>query len=192
MDYRPMVYSLPNPNSENGLSSSGKILIFTWERNQTIFTVFPRVILTPLLSIRKINHLESLKGISLVHQQDFPKVSVYNAGDLGSIPGSGRFPGGGNGNPLQYSCLESPMDGGVWCRLLSMGSQRVRHDWATSLSFFLSSSPWWRGGDRGLGKGHKSWDSPTSEDQALRGCLNSRRMHKTKNTSFPMDFPPSI
>ena len=41
--------------------------------------------------------------------------SVYNAGDLGSIPGSGRFPGEGNGNPLQYSCLENPMDGGAWC-----------------------------------------------------------------------------
>ena len=35
-------------------------------------------------------------------------------GDLGSIPGSGRSPGEGNGNPLQYSCLENPMDGGVW------------------------------------------------------------------------------
>ena len=33
-----------------------------------------------------------------------------NAGDVGSIPGSGRSPGGGNGNPLQYSCLENPMD----------------------------------------------------------------------------------
>ena len=43
------------------------------------------------------------------------KASVYNAGDLGSIPGSGRFPGEGNGNPLQYSCLENPMDGGAWC-----------------------------------------------------------------------------
>ena len=62
------------------------------------------------------------------------KVSVYNAGDLGLIPGSGKFPGEGNGNPLQYSCLENPMDGGAWCRLLSMGSQRVGHDWATSLS----------------------------------------------------------
>ena len=49
------------------------------------------------------------------------KVSVYNVGDLGSISGSGRFPGEGNGNPLQYSCLENPMDGGAWCRLLSMG-----------------------------------------------------------------------
>ena len=39
------------------------------------------------------------------------KVSACNAGDLGSIPGSGRSPGEGNGNPLQYSCLENPMDG---------------------------------------------------------------------------------
>ena len=42
------------------------------------------------------------------------KASVYNAGDLGSIPGSGRSPGEGNGNPLQYYCLENPMDGGAW------------------------------------------------------------------------------
>ena len=38
------------------------------------------------------------------------KESAYNAGDLGSIPGSGRSPGEGNGNPLQCSCLENPMD----------------------------------------------------------------------------------
>ena len=42
------------------------------------------------------------------------KVSACNAGDLGSIPGSGRSPGEGNGNPLQYSCLENLMDGGAW------------------------------------------------------------------------------
>ena len=42
------------------------------------------------------------------------KASAWNAGDLGSIPGSGRSPGEGNGNPLQYSCLENPMDGGAW------------------------------------------------------------------------------
>ena len=41
--------------------------------------------------------------------------SVYNVGDLGSIPGLGRFPGEGNGNPVQYSCLENPMDGEAWC-----------------------------------------------------------------------------
>ena len=39
------------------------------------------------------------------------KASASNVGDLGSIPGSGRFPGEGNVNPLQYSCLENPMDG---------------------------------------------------------------------------------
>ena len=42
------------------------------------------------------------------------KASAYNAGDPGSIPGSGRSPGEGNGNPLQYSCLENPMDGEAW------------------------------------------------------------------------------
>jgi len=42
------------------------------------------------------------------------KVSACNAGDPVSIPGSGRSPGGGNGNPLQYSCLENSMDGGAW------------------------------------------------------------------------------
>ena len=38
------------------------------------------------------------------------KEFAYSAGDVGSIPGSGRFLGGGHGNPLQYSCLENPMD----------------------------------------------------------------------------------
>ena len=57
--------------------------------------------------------------LGIVMITDFPigsdgKASVYNAGDLGSIPGLGRSPGGGNGNPLQYSCLENPMEGGAW------------------------------------------------------------------------------
>ena len=42
------------------------------------------------------------------------KVSAWNAGDPGSIPRLGRSPGEGNGNPLQYSFLESPMEGGAW------------------------------------------------------------------------------
>ena len=50
---------------------------------------------------------------------DFPggsddKVSAYNAGDPGSMPGSGRSPGEGNGDPFQCSCLENPMDRGAW------------------------------------------------------------------------------
>ena len=52
-------------------------------------------------------------------KNDFPggsdgKVSACNAGDPGSIPGLGRSPGEGNGNPLQYSCLENSMDRGTW------------------------------------------------------------------------------
>ena len=53
-----------------------------------------------------------------------------NAGDIrdmGLIPGLGRSLGEGHGNPLQYSCLENPMDKGVW-QSKSIGSQRVRHD----------------------------------------------------------------
>ena len=42
------------------------------------------------------------------------KVSSCNPEDLGSIPGLGRSPGEGHGNPLQYPCLENPMDGGAW------------------------------------------------------------------------------
>ena len=42
------------------------------------------------------------------------KVTACNAGDLGSIPGLGRFPGEGNGSPPQYTCLENPTDGGAW------------------------------------------------------------------------------
>ena len=42
------------------------------------------------------------------------KVSACNEGDLALIPWSGRSPGEGNDNPLQYSCLENPMDGGTW------------------------------------------------------------------------------
>ena len=42
------------------------------------------------------------------------KASAYTVGDPGSIPGLGRYPGEENGNPLQYYCLENPMDGGAW------------------------------------------------------------------------------
>ena len=52
------------------------------------------------------------------------KESSHNAGDPGSIPGSGRFLGEGNGNPLQYSCLRSPMDEEKPGGLQSMGSQK--------------------------------------------------------------------
>ena len=62
-----------------------------------------------------INHISDKSRVHKV----FPagsdgKESAWNLGDLGSIPGLGRAPGEENGNPLQYSCLENPMDGGAW------------------------------------------------------------------------------
>ena len=55
------------------------------------------------------------------------KASAYNVGDLGSIPGSGRSPGEGNGNPLQYSCMGNVMDRGSW-QATVQGMQRIGHD----------------------------------------------------------------
>ena len=50
-----------------------------------------------------------------------------NAGGLGLIPGSGRCPGGGNGNSLQYSCLENPMDRGAWRATVHRGANSWTH-----------------------------------------------------------------
>ena len=76
--------------------------------------------------------------LSSTQSKDFPggveiKVSASNAGDLGLIPGSGRSPGEGNRNPLQYSCLENPMDRGAWQTTV----HRVPKSW-TRLSDFTS------------------------------------------------------
>ena len=76
-------------------------------------------------------------------KQGFPsssvgKESAYNAGDLGLFLGLGRSPGEGNGNPLQYSCLENSMDRGLG-GLQSMGSQKVGHNYATNFPFLSFS-----------------------------------------------------
>ena len=79
----------------------------------------PLRIPAPLVSTHRVGLYNSFRCLwilnlaitSLVAQT--VKVSAYNAGDPGSIPGSGRCPGEGNGNSLQYSCLENPMDGGA-------------------------------------------------------------------------------
>ena len=95
-----------------------------------------------LLWLLPLNHSPVRTLSSPFHLPGFPsgsdtKVSASNVRDLGLISGLGRCPGKGNGNPLQYSCLENPMDRAAWCRLQSMGSQRVEHTWVTSLSLPL-------------------------------------------------------
>ena len=93
-----------------------------WKQCQTLFFWAPK-------SLQMVTAAMKLKD---AYSLGFPggaevKASACNVGDLGPIPGSGRSPGEGNGNPLQHSCLENPMDGGAWWATVH-GSQRVRHD----------------------------------------------------------------
>ena len=69
------------------------------------------------------------------------KVSAWNVGDPGSIPGLGRFPGEGNGNPLQYSCLEHPMKGEAWWATVQ-GSQKQPGVRKCSSCLVLSQIVW--------------------------------------------------
>ena len=65
-----------------------------------------------------------------IYRSSVGKESACNAGRPGLVPGSGRSLGEGNGNPLQYSCLENPMDGGAWQATVH-GLTRVGHDLVT-------------------------------------------------------------
>ena len=67
------------------------------------------------------------------------KASACNVGDLGSIPGSGRSPGEGKGNPLQYSCLENPTDGGAWWATV----HRVVKSQTRLSDFTFTFRKWW-------------------------------------------------
>ena len=69
------------------------------------------------------------------------KASAPNTGDLGSNPGLGRSPGKGNGNPLQYSCLENPMGGGAWWATVhGVAKSRTRLSDFTSLRSVFKES----------------------------------------------------
>ena len=83
--------------------------------------------LTPILPMRGFPH------------SSVGRESACNAGDPASIPGSGRSPGEGNGNPLQYSCLENPMDRGAWQTTVH-GVARVGHNLATKPPPILPTS----------------------------------------------------
>ena len=63
-----------------------------------------------LVSVKKVTGWTS-QGVLMVKN---PPTKAGDLTDIDSIPGSGRSPGGGHGNPLQYSCLENPMDRGAW------------------------------------------------------------------------------
>ena len=81
-----------------------KCLLISWLQS-------PSAVILPLLYCKTYIHKCNYMGFS---SDSVVKNSPGNAGDAGSIPGLARFPGEGNGNPLQYSCLEKPMDRGAW------------------------------------------------------------------------------
>ena len=93
------------------------------------------VLLRNIVSLSMVDLIPIL--LALLTPLGFPvaqwfSVAPTNAGDVGSIPGPERSPGEGNSSPLQYSCLENPMDRGAW-GLQSTGSQRVGHDSTTTI-----------------------------------------------------------
>ena len=71
-----------------------------------------------------------------------PPANAGDPRDTSWIPGSGRFPEGGNGNPFQYSCLENSMDSRAWWSPVQshvrLWSQRVRHDWASTRAWLVN------------------------------------------------------
>ena len=105
--------------------------------------------------------------------------------DMGSIPRSGRSPGGGHGNPLQYSCLDNPMDRGVW-QLQSRGLKRVRHiwsDWACTQALCLKRPRCWeklKVGGEGDDRGWDGWMASPTEWAWV--WVNSRSWWWTERT----------
>ena len=88
-----------------------------------------------LLTVSSVQHIDSVihthtHSFSIFPHSSVSKESACYAGDPGSIPGSGKSPGEGNGNPLQYSFLENPMDRRAWQATVH-GIARVRHELAT-------------------------------------------------------------
>ena len=78
-----------------------------------------------LTSCQDQKRIYNLGGTIGKKKKKNPSANAGEAGDLGSIPGLGRSPGAGNGNPFQYSCLENSMDRRTWWA--TMGPQRVAH-----------------------------------------------------------------
>ena len=122
--------------------------------------------------------------------------------DLSSIPGSGRFPGEGNGYPLQYSCLGNPMDRKSLGQLQSTGSQNVRNDWVTNTHTHKHLRQWRRsprvdGAARVVQK-RKDWSPlekqerlPERLDVGLEACSQPKPPHARKEQQSSTEKPKS-
>ena len=109
-----------------------KLLYTEWINDKILLYGTEHYIQYPVIMEKNTKKNAYIHLYIYVYVQGFPggaevKASACNVGELGLILGSGRSPGEGNGNPLQYSCLENPMDGGAWWAIVH-GSQRVGHN----------------------------------------------------------------
>ena len=91
------------------------------------------------------------------------KEFTCNVGDRRSIPGLGRFPGGGNGNPLQYSCLENPLDRGPWWATVHGGAKSQtqlnrQHNLKQNSSVFLQRHFGIKSSSKLNGEGERKWN----------------------------------
>ena len=112
------------------------------------------------------------------------KESGYNEGDLDSIPESGRSPGEGNGNPLQYSCLENPMDRGAW-RATVCGGTKSQHSWATNtftFSLHMQLLNWQIHSSQSPSIGGWKWLSACEKDSKKSSHANLNPKPGAKNT----------
>ena len=105
-------HALERVSAPSVLASDPACFFFPKSLGKKILHTLPRIIFSH-------PNLACSLTPAVIRSPGFPggsevKVSASNAGDPGSIPGSGRSPGEGSGNPLQYSCLENPMDGEAW------------------------------------------------------------------------------
>ena len=110
---------------------TARVTDFLLAHNSTASIIFKVVALetTPFLWVTEYYKVTS--AITQICRNSVVLCFVYDAGDMGSIPRSGRFPGVGNGNPLQYSCLENSVDRGAWWATVHR-LQRVRHNSVTN------------------------------------------------------------
>ena len=106
------------------------------------------------------------------------------AGDKGSIPGLGRSPGGGNGNPLQYSCLGNFMDRRVW-RATVNGAQRVSHDLATKQAHVHGSASECKGI---VGKRLKTQRLETGLNITISRSMPNSKLGKISTSQFELHF----
>ena len=112
--------------------SYDKHLLILWPQSPSAVILKPKKIkfvTPPIVSPLICHEVMDSDAMTLVFfpHSSFNKESTCSVGDLGSIPGAGRSPGEGNGNPLQYSCLENPMGRGAW-KATVHGVTRVRQD----------------------------------------------------------------